>query len=158
MGLIVAPDTEVMCGYAHDSGTGGHPNGKCPFPKNTGKHPEPPYQGQPLGEVMRQQFAACAGPVNPSTGTLKRNGHCGSGYNEIIVSWKYWELNLPWLVEAVVHAGDKVKPKACKIHKDFLQYYNLTATQVPLLRYECAVQPFTPCPKPAGKCFVESSC
>ena len=32
-GVIIAPDAEILCSFPADSGTGGHPNGRCGDPK-----------------------------------------------------------------------------------------------------------------------------
>jgi len=166
VGFIIAPDVQVLCAFYRDAGSGGHPNGKCPFPPNTGKHSIPPHEGEPLSSVIKEHFEACAGEVSPFTGVAKRNGHCGSGYNEILVSWAHWELNLPWSVEAFMYGGgpkywEENGARARKIHADFLQHFGLTRAEVPLLRYDCGPggpnggQPFTPATGRVGKCFVE---
>jgi len=167
LGFIIAPDVEVLCAFYHDAGSGGHPNGKCPFAAHTGRHATPPYQGRPLGDVMKEHFEACAGPASPYTGVLKRNGHCGSGYNEVLIGWMFWERNLPWAVEAFVYGGgpgnwEQNLARARGIHRDFLQYFGLTSNEVPLLRYDCGPggphggQPFTPATAAIGECFVEA--
>jgi len=166
VGYIFSPETAVLCAFYHDAGSGGHPNGKCPFPPNTGRHILPPHMGEPLGVAMRQHFEACAGEVNIFTGLHTRNGHCGSGYNEILVGWAHWEMSLPWGVEAFMYAGGPEawptnEPRARDIHREFLQRYGLSAADVPLLRYDCGPggphggQPFTIASAHRGKCFVE---
>ena len=62
-GFILAPDVEVFRGanFYHDAFSGGHPNGKCPWPPRWRPHTELPHTGRPLGEVMVEHFDACAG-------------------------------------------------------------------------------------------------
>ena len=123
--------------------------------------------GRPLGGVLKDHFEACAGEVSPYTGTLKRNGHCGSGYNEVMVGWSWWELNLPWAVEAFVFGGGPEQwattgSRAHGIHQDFLTFYGLSKVDVPLLRYDCGPggphggHTFTPATAPIGECFIEA--
>ena len=53
--------------------------------------------------------ALAAGGCRRSTtapGHFMRNGHCGSGYNEVMTSHGRWESNLPWAIEAFVYATD----------------------------------------------------
>ena len=74
MGFITAPDMEVHCAFSHDAGSGGHPNGKCPYPPNSGHHIQPPHMGLPLGQVMEEHFAACAGELAAAGSASGRDG------------------------------------------------------------------------------------
>ena len=173
VGFILAPDVEVLCAFYHDAGSGGHPNGKCPWPPNSGPHTELPHTGRPLGEVMVEHFDACAGGETGEryhgTGHFMRNGHCGSGYNEVMTSWTFWESNLPWAIEAFVYATDggpdghfeRNRERARGIHRAFLANFGLAPREVPLLFYRCGPggpdggQPFTEATAPEGGCFEE---
>ena len=173
VGFILAPDVEVLCAFYHDAGSGGHPNGKCPWPPRSGAHTELPHTGRPLGEVMVEHFDACAGGETGEryhgTGHFVRNGHCGSGYNEVMTSWAWWESNLPWAIEAFVYATDggpdghfeRNRERARGIHRAFLANFGLAPREVPLLFYRCGPggpdggQPFTEATAPEGGCFEE---
>ncbi len=98
-----------------------------------------------------------------------RNGHCGSGYNEVMTSWAWWESNLPWAIEAFVYATDggpdghleRNRERARGIHRAFLANFGLAPREVPLLFYRCGPggpdggQPFTEATAPKGGCFEE---
>lgn len=76
VGYVTSPDVPILCAYYHDGGVSGHPNGKCPFPPDTGPHKvEHLHQGEPLAKVMRDHFEACVGPISPFSGVHTRNGH-----------------------------------------------------------------------------------
>ena len=102
-------------------------------------------------------------------GHFVRNGHCGSGYNEVMTSWTFWESNLPWAIEAFVYATDggpdghfeRNRERARGIHRAFLANFGLAPREVPLLFYRCGPggpdggQPFTEATAPKGGCFEE---
>ena len=114
----------------------------------------------------------CAGESGEryhGTGHFVRNGHCGSGYNEVMTSWAWWESNLPWAIEAFVYATDggpdghfeRNRERARGIHRAFLANFGLAPREVPLLFYRCGPggpdggQPFTEATAPKGGCFEE---
>ena len=122
---------------------------------------------------MVEHFDACAGGESGEryhgTGHFVRNGHCGSGYNEVMTSWTFWESNLPWAIEAFVYATDggpdghleRNRERARGIHRAFLANFGLAPREVPLLFYRCGPggpdggQPFTEATAPKGGCFEE---
>jgi hypothetical protein len=92
-----------------------------------------------------------------------------TGYNEIVLSGLYWDRTLPWLIEAFVfaaQAGDvagreALQARMASTHRAFLDYYGLSAEDVPLLRYKCSQQDATDAflrpLAPVGACFEDVS-
>ena len=109
-GLVLAPDTEILCAYPSDAGTGGQPNGGCPAGWSA--------QLQ-LKAVLEAQYSQSY-----------------VTYNEVVVGSMFYEAALPHLVEAFLFVGDWHYGAASAAHSSFLQTFGLSAAQVPLLRYE----------------------
>ena len=77
---VRSQDTEILCGYTGDVGTGASINGGCGSCSASGCSGSSRH-GATLTEASR------------------------SGGNEIIVGQLSWEQHLPWVVEAFVFAG-----------------------------------------------------
>ena len=106
-GLIMAANTEILCGFDHDQGTGGQRNGGCPESWS----PEQTLQ-------------------------VLRSGEPATAYwiNEFIVGRQYWESHFVDALEAFVithGAGEAVR----NAHRNHLQKHGKCASQVPLVRY-----------------------
>lgn len=158
MGLVIAPTADLLCSFPADSGTGGHPNGRCDetdratvglekFYRGGGA-----YQGHTLRDALEQQY----------NGSYRASHWGASGYNEAIIGSMYWERNLPWVVEAFMYAeSERMTTAAQKLeirraHGRFLSFYGLTPEEVPLLEYVCFVPPLDAVKRPAP-CFVDVS-
>ena len=77
--------------------------------------------------------------------------------HQVIVGSMYWDLNLPWAMEAFVYADDKDRDKIAAAHRAFLEWHGLTSEEVPLLQYRCAESPLNPAAQPTGECFRDVS-
>ena len=66
--------------------------------------------------------------------------YCGSGYNEVIISSLEWQLNLPWIVEAVAIMNDAGESAARRMHHLFVEAFeqsrNRWSQRTPLLRFD----------------------
>lgn len=122
-GFIMSPHAEIVCAFPFDAGTGGHSNGRC-NPSADGH-----FAMHTLQDALQRQYDGSWRRVHPQD----------SVYNEIIVGSMWWDRNLPWALEAFVFDGDaEMQARMAQTHQRFLDYYGLTAEEVPLLRYRCS--------------------
>jgi hypothetical protein len=61
---------------------------------------------------------------------------------QVIVGSMFWDRNLPFAVEAFFYsaAAPQGKDRLHRTHRNFLDYYGLSAEEVPLLEYSCSQQ------------------
>ena len=112
LGVVLAANTPILCGYSGDGATGGRPNGGC-------------------GSCSPTDGCSASRPLK---GILERS----STFNEMIVGELYWSSHLPASLEAFV-AFDPISHTDLAlgrlVHRKFLAQYALSAAQVPLLRF-----------------------
>ena len=126
-GFIMSPHAEIVCAFPFDAGTGGHSNGRCSplvSPLEDGH-----FAMHTLQDALQRQYDGSWRRVHPQD----------SVYNEVIVSSMWWDRNLPWALEAFVFdGGDELQAQMVITHQQFLDFFGLTAEEVPLLRYRCS--------------------
>ena len=106
-GLLLAADTEILCAWDHDIGSGNQANGGCPKS----------WSSDQLLDVLK----ACD------------SDEC-YWYNEVVVGHLYWERSLPDAIDAFVFTeGDGAKARDA--HSKFLSFFSLCSSDVPLLHY-----------------------
>ena len=107
-GMVLAPDTEILCAFDHVIGTGSQINGGCPKV----------WQPEQLFEVLQA-------------------GETQNWINQVIVGDFDLERNLPHAIDAFfISKGDGAK--VIDAHEKFLRAYGLCSSDVPLLRYDGA--------------------
>jgi hypothetical protein len=102
-GVVLSPNTEILCAFTADAGSGSNVNGGC----------ADAWDNAQLRPTLRSQPP--------------------SSWNEVIVGSLFLERHMPGAVEAILWHGQE--GRARKVHAGFLEYYGLTAEQVPLVRY-----------------------
>jgi hypothetical protein len=120
-GFIVSPDAQIECAFPCDVGTGGHPWGRCHG------YSRPDYDGRTLEHALVVQYDGSYRQDHPSV----------SGFNEVVVSWLFWDHSLPWAIDAFFFANPADAAQMRRVHTAFLGFYGLTAADVPLLQYTC---------------------
>jgi len=158
VGIVISPTVEIMCSFPADSGTGGHPNGRCKGADRASVgtenfyHGSSTYNGKTLRDALEQQYS----------GSYRKSHFGASGFNEVIISSMYWERALPSAVEAFFYADSeravtqKQRLEIRQAHSAFLQYYGLTKEEVPLLEFVCYAHPLDPVTN-RGPCFIDVS-
>lgn len=148
-GFTIHPSVRLLCAYPRDFGIGSYANAHCDGPAGAGWDPAQ-YAGHTLADAMNAQL------------------DLGAGYNDVAVSFEWWEDNVPWAVESFLVLGtdNERLERMRRVHRHFLRRYGLSAAEVPLLRYESACQQTT-CwqpwnmrcdrPSPNFQCFVDVS-
>lgn len=114
VGFVLSPSTPLFCAFNADSYAAGSPLGQCDERKpnwNTSKD---------LKEVI-------------ATSNYK--------YNDFIVNGLHFEAMLPSTLQAVLFLHAEDEGVARKVHNDFLAAFQLSAVDVPLLRYLCNPSP-----------------
>ena len=112
VGVILAADTPILCGYFGDVGTGGAINGGCGFCPVDGCSGG--GRGYDVAEAIRMS----------------------DGQNEVIVGQLTWAQNQPDIFEAVVYLGPEGEPHAREVHARFLEHFGLRPHELPLVRYD----------------------
>ena len=112
LGVVLAANTPILCGYSGDGATGGQFNGAC-------------GSCSPIHGCSESR---------PLKGILERS----RVFNEMIVGELYWSSHLPASIEAFLaldpsSAADLALGR--RVHQKFLAQYGLSAAQVPLLRF-----------------------
>jgi hypothetical protein len=105
-GFILSSNTEILCAWSHDRGSGNQPNGGCPKSWTSGQ----------LRDVLQECGSDCY------------------WYNEVVVGHLYWDRSLPDAIDAFFYKkGDGAK--VGDVRKKFLAFFDLCDTMVPLLHY-----------------------
>lgn len=112
VGVILAADTPILCGYFGDVGTGGSVNGACGFCTADGCRGG--GRGYDLAEAIRNS----------------------DGQNEVIVGQLHWEQHQPEIFAAVVFLGPDGEVEARAAHARFLANFGLSGAELPLVRYD----------------------
>ena len=113
VGVLLAADTPLLCGYFGDVGTGGAINGACGFCTASGCVGG--GRGYDVAEAIR----------------------LSDGQNEIIVGQLHWAAHQPDIFEAIVYLSEEGgRAHAMEVHARFLAHFGLTASQLPLVRYD----------------------
>lgn len=134
--FLVHPTVPFLCAYPGDSGIGSKPNAGCDSPPRF---------------TLKQ--------------ALEAQSH--SSYNDIAIGWLAWEANLPWAIEAFLVVGEAdatAQERMHRMHRSFLQRYQLSAEEVPLLlmasicQQPCWLPWDMTCKRPNGtQCFTDIS-
>ena len=134
--FLVDSTVPFLCAFPSDYGIGSKPNAGCDSP--------PRFT---LKQAMEAQ------PL--------------SNYNDIAIGWLDWEANLPWAIEAFMVIGGEdttALERMRRMHRSFLQRYQLTAEEVPLLlmasicQRPCWLPWDMSCHRPNGtQCFTDIS-
>lgn len=114
VGFVLSPSTPFFCAYNADSYAAGSPFGQCDENKPNWK----------LSEDLKEVIA---------TSNYK--------YNDFIVSGLHFEVMLPSTIQAVLFLYAEDEGVARKVHADFLAAFQLSAVDIPLLRYLCNPSP-----------------
>jgi hypothetical protein len=126
LGFILSPNAEFVCGFTADGGTQGKQLGGC-------------HSRQRCRTNMWWNCGWSPDQLRDAVSTQLRVNRLG--YNEYVVSAMWWEEHLPHTIEAVV-CRDKCG-RARQVHSAFLQAYDHTALQTPLLYYHGSDKGFT---------------
>jgi hypothetical protein len=120
-GFILAPSIRFKCGFTADSGAQNRRLGGCiNAPRcTTERWWECAWQPDQLRDALATQIR-----------------YNRDGYNEYVVTEVEWDEHLPETIEAV-WCRDSCK-LARRVHASFLQHFNRTALQTPLVRYNGA--------------------
>ena len=118
VGVILAADTPILCGYSGDMGTGGAINGGCGFCPVDGCRDG--GRGYDVEEAIRRS----------------------DGQNEVIVGQLVWAQRQPDIFAAVVYLGEEGEARARDVHTRFLQHFGLPSNELPLVRYEVSAGRF----------------
>ena len=112
VGLILAADTPILCGYGGDVGTGGAINGACGF--CTAEGCTEGGRGYDVAEAIRRS----------------------DGQNELIIGELYWTQHQPDIFDAVVFLNDAGEASARILRERFLAHFGLRPSELPLVRYD----------------------
>ena len=124
-GLVLSATTEILCGFTRDVGSTSAIHGLCPACAERSDC----FAGDAMDRLLASQAE--------------------DKYNELIVDGIYYEGHLPAVVDAFYYddsrgrphcrdrpaTSDRTKEQLRRVHAAFLRHYNLTADEVPLLRY-----------------------
>ena len=118
LGVVLAANSPILCGYWGDGSSGGHYNGGC-------------------GRCSPTHGCTNAEPLKS---ILDRS----STFNEMIIGYLDWRSHMPASIEAFL-ALDPISGEDLelgrRVHRKFLAEYGLSAAQVPLLKFTGAALP-----------------
>jgi len=121
VGIVLAPDTPLICLYAVDSGTLQATNRGC---------------GDTTCNLSAGKTDACSWRADNLKSMLEVQPWFA--YNEVLISTIYWDHTLPHIIEAFMFIDDATgtHARASDVHRQFVQQYARTpAENVPLLRF-----------------------
>ena len=121
VGVILAVDTPILCGYAGDVGTGGSVNGACGFCSADGCSGG--GRGYDVAEAIRRS----------------------DGSNEMVIGELEWAQHQPDIFDAVVFMNEG-EASARVVHQRFMSHFGLLPSELPLVRYDVRTREFTEVP------------
>jgi len=124
VGLILSPGTRILCAFNWDNGLQGIPLGGC---------------GR--AQCRPDMWWDCSWPSNELKAFMTSHEQHGLGrsrnYNEVVVTSKDWNDNLPEMIDAIVFGSDYgAKGAAQMVHRRFLKRFGGSVSHVPLLKMQ----------------------